>query len=71
MISKICLLLKWRGCSWSGSHARGIPFQVIRVISDETNESSHEDFNLFLSKYCNSSAEIIVELIKNINNKDF
>ena len=48
----------------------GIPFQVIRVISDETNESSHEDFNLFLSKYCCYSAEIIVELMKNINNKD-
>ena len=43
-----------------------IPFQIIRVISDEANENASKDFNEFLSKYNNHSAKIISALIKNI-----
>ena len=43
-----------------------IPFQIIRVISDEANESSAEDFNEFLIKYNNHSAKLISTLIENI-----
>ena len=43
-----------------------IPFQIIRVISDEANESSSEDFSKFLIKYNNHSAKLISALIENI-----
>ena len=43
-----------------------IPFQIIRVISDETNENSSEDFSKFLLKYNNHSAKLISALIENI-----
>ena len=43
-----------------------IPFQVIRVISDEANENSSEDFSKFLIKYNNHSAKLISVLIENI-----
>ena len=40
-----------------------IPFQIIRVISDESNENSPEDFNAFIKKYNEHSAKIISSLI--------
>ena len=43
-----------------------ILFQIIRVISDETNENSSEDFSKFLIKYNNHSAKLISALIENI-----
>ena len=43
-----------------------IPFQIIRVISDEANENSSEDFSKFLIKYNNHSAKLISALIENI-----
>ena len=43
-----------------------IPFQIIRVISDEANESSSEDFTSFITKYNNHSANLIYALIENI-----
>ena len=43
-----------------------IPFQIIRVISDEANENSSEDFSKFLTKYNHHSAKLISTLIENI-----
>ena len=43
-----------------------IPFQIIRVVSDEANENSSEDFSKFLIKYNNHSAKLISALIENI-----
>ena len=43
-----------------------IPFQIIRVISDEANENSSEDFSNFLIKYNHHSAKLISSLIENI-----
>ena len=43
-----------------------IPFQIIRVISDDANESSSEDFSKFLIKYNLHSAKLISALIENI-----
>ena len=43
-----------------------IPFQIIRVISDEANENSSKDFTKFLIKYNNHSAKLISALIENI-----
>ena len=43
-----------------------IPFQIIRIISDGANESSHEDFSKFLIKYVKYSANILTYLIENI-----
>jgi len=43
-----------------------IPFQIIRVISDEADENSSEDFCNFLVKYNNYSAKLISALIENI-----
>ncbi len=43
-----------------------IPFQIIRVISDEANENSSEDFSKFLLKYNHHSAKLISALIENI-----
>ena len=43
-----------------------IPFQIIRVISDEVNENSSEDFSNFLLKYKKQSAKLISSLIENI-----
>ncbi len=43
-----------------------IPFQIIRVISDEANENSSEDFSKFLTKYNHHSAKLISALIENI-----
>ena len=43
-----------------------IPFQIIRVISDEANQSAPEDFNQFLLGYKNHSAKLISALINNI-----
>ena len=45
-----------------------VPFQIIRVISDEANESSPEDFSEFLKKYNQHSAKLISVLIANIKN---
>ena len=45
-----------------------IPFQIIRVISDEANENSSEDFSKFLIKYNNHSAKLISVLMENIEN---
>ena len=44
-----------------------ILFQIIRVISDAANESSHEDFNEFLIKYKYHSSKLISALINNID----
>ena len=43
-----------------------IPFQIIRVISDEANENSAEDFSKFITKYNNHSAKLISALLENI-----
>jgi len=43
-----------------------IPFQIIRVISDNANENSSEDFSKFLIKYNYHSAKLISALIENI-----
>ncbi len=43
-----------------------IPFQIIRVISDEADESSPEDFSQFLSKYNQHSAKLVSALVENI-----
>ena len=43
-----------------------IPFQIIRVISDEANENSSEDFSKFLIKYNHHSAKLISALVENI-----
>ncbi len=43
-----------------------IPFQIIRVISDEANENSSEDFSKFLIKYNCHSAKLISALMENI-----
>ena len=45
-----------------------IPFQIIRVISDEANENSPDDFNKFLLKYNKHSAKLISSLMDNIEN---
>ena len=45
----------------------GLPFQIIRVISDGANESSQDDFNSFISKYKNYSSKIISAVIDNID----
>ena len=44
-----------------------IPFQIIRVISDEANENSSKDFSKFLLKYNHHSAKLISALMKNID----
>ena len=44
-----------------------IPFQIIRVISDEAKENSSEDFSKFLIKYNHYSAKLISALIENID----
>ena len=43
-----------------------IPFQIIRVISDQANENSSEEFSKFLIKYNHHSVKLISALIKNI-----
>ena len=43
-----------------------IPFQLIRVISDQANDESPEAFNQFLIKYKKQSSKIISSLIENI-----
>ena len=43
-----------------------IPFQIIRVISDEANEDSSEDFNKFLIKYNHQSSKLISAIMGNI-----
>ena len=43
-----------------------IPFQIIRVISDEANESSPDDFNNFILKYNYHSSKLISVLIENV-----
>ena len=48
-----------------------IPFQIIRVISDDANESSFEDFSKFLIKYNLHSAKLIAALIGNIESAPF
>ena len=48
-----------------------IPFQIIRVISDDANESSFEDFSQFLIKYNLHSARLISALIENIESAPF
>ena len=45
-----------------------IPFQIIRVISDEANENSPVDFSKFLLKYNKHSGKIISALMENIEN---
>ena len=45
-----------------------IPFQIIRVISDEANESSPEEFSKFLLKYNHHSAKLISALMENFEN---
>ncbi len=45
-----------------------VPFQIIRVISDEANESSPEDFSKFLKKYNQHSAKLISALVENLKN---
>jgi len=44
-----------------------IPFQIIRVISDQANENSSEEFSKFLIKYNHHSAKLISALIENID----
>ena len=48
-----------------------IPFQIIRVISDDANESSFNDFSKFLIKYNLHSAKLIAALIGNIESAPF
>ena len=43
-----------------------IPWQILRVISDNANESSQQDFEQFLNIYKQNSAKIIRALIKDI-----
>ena len=43
-----------------------IPFQIIRVISDEANENSSKDFSKFLIKYNHQSAKLITAIMENI-----
>ena len=43
-----------------------IPWQILRVISDNANESSPQDFEQFLNIYKQNSAKIIRALIKDI-----
>ena len=43
-----------------------IPWQIIRVISDSANNSSHSDFESFLKNYKKYSSKIIKVFIENI-----
>ena len=44
-----------------------IPWQILRVISDNANESSPKDFEQFLNIYKQNSAKLIKALIDNIS----
>ena len=44
-----------------------VPWLIIRVISDNANESSHQDFDEFIDIYKVKSSEIVMTLIKNIS----
>ena len=48
-----------------------IPFQIIRVVSDEANESSSQDFNEFILKYNSYSSKLLSALIENIESAPF
>ena len=43
-----------------------IPWQIIRVISDNANESSFQDFDEFIDIYKYKSSELVITLLKNI-----
>ena len=44
-----------------------IPWQILRVVSDNANNSSPQDFEEFLKTYQQNSAKIINALLENIN----
>lgn len=45
----------------------GVPFSVLRAISDGANDNSHMDFPTFAKKAAENSVNIILELLKGIN----
>ena len=48
-----------------------IPWQIIRVISDNANDSSPKDFQSFIKSYQNNSAKIVKTIIDNIHSAPF
>ena len=44
----------------------GVPYLIIRVISDSANDSAPSDFNIFLEKYQKYSWKLIEQLFKNM-----
>lgn len=48
------------------AYLEGIPFAVIRVISDDANGSASDDFSAFIEKACVLNSRIIKEVIRKI-----
>ena len=46
----------------------GIPYQIVRVISDSADDTSPDNFESFIAKYNRYSPILIKALIENINN---
>ena len=46
----------------------GVPFIVIRAISDKADESAQEDFPVFAKKAAVTSAALVAEMLKEIQN---
>ena len=49
------------------AHQEGIPWLIIRVISDSPDNKAAENFNLFLEKYQNLSWKLIEILLRNLD----
>tara|TARA_Y100000589_G_scaffold320173_1_gene349758 strand:+ start:1451 stop:2230 length:780 start_codon:yes stop_codon:yes gene_type:complete len=49
------------------AHQEGVPWLIVRVISDSADDKAAENFNIFLEKYKESSWTLIETLLKNIN----
>lgn len=45
----------------------GIPWQILRVISDNANNTSSQDFGEFIKDYQHNSAELVRAIINNIS----
>ena len=66
MILKIIRRRNGRASVAQVSIQENIPWQIIRVISDSANNSSHSDFESFLKNYKKYSSKIIKVFIENI-----
>ncbi len=49
------------------AYQEGIPWVIVRVISDSADEKAADNFNIFLEKYKELSWNLIETLLRNIN----